>query len=81
MDVSDVSEDSGTPIAWCESETQQIYDPLTGAEIGSFPDDFYTRDDETPTGLRVELTDDYLSWSPAVCGGVMEIFLELLQRD
>jgi xanthine dehydrogenase accessory factor len=26
--------------------------------------------------VTVELTDDYLSWSPAVCGGVMEIFLE-----
>jgi xanthine dehydrogenase accessory factor len=26
--------------------------------------------------VRVELTDDYLSWSPAVCGGVMEVFVE-----
>ncbi len=26
--------------------------------------------------VTVSLTDDYLSWSPAVCGGVMEIFLE-----
>ncbi len=29
--------------------------------------------------IRVELTDDYLSWSPAVCGGVMEIFVEPLE--
>ncbi|MGD2216086.1 MAG: XdhC family protein [Gemmatimonadales bacterium] len=34
-----------------------------------------------PRLIRVELTDDYLSWSPAVCGGVMEIFLEPLQSD
>jgi xanthine/CO dehydrogenase XdhC/CoxF family maturation factor len=32
-----------------------------------------------PRLVRVDLTDDYLSWSPAVCGGVMEIFLEPLQ--
>ncbi len=29
-----------------------------------------------PRLLRVELTDAPESWSPAVCGGVMEIFLE-----
>jgi xanthine dehydrogenase accessory factor len=34
-----------------------------------------------PKLIRVELTDDYLSWSPAVCGGVMEIFLEPLKSD
>jgi len=34
-----------------------------------------------PRLIRVELTDDHLSWSPAVCGGVMEIFLEPLRRD
>ena len=26
--------------------------------------------------VRVDLTDDFVSWSPAVCGGVMDIFLE-----
>ena len=34
-----------------------------------------------PRLIRVELIDDYLSWSPAVCGGVMEIFLEPLESD
>lgn len=29
-----------------------------------------------PQRVRVELTDRIDSWSPAVCGGVMEIFLE-----
>ncbi|MGH7507609.1 MAG: XdhC family protein [Longimicrobiales bacterium] len=30
----------------------------------------------TPRLLRIELTDPVDSWSPAVCGGVMEVFLE-----
>jgi xanthine dehydrogenase accessory factor len=29
-----------------------------------------------PRVVRVDLTDDYLSWSPAVCGGVMDVFVE-----
>jgi hypothetical protein len=26
--------------------------------------------------VRIDLTEDLLSWSPAVCGGVFEVFLE-----
>lgn len=29
-----------------------------------------------PRLVRVELTEDFLSWSPAVCGGVFDVFLE-----
>ena len=29
-----------------------------------------------PQLLRVELTDEIASWSPAVCGGVMDVFIE-----
>lgn len=29
-----------------------------------------------PRMVRVDLTEDLLSWSPAVCGGVFEVFLE-----
>lgn len=29
-----------------------------------------------PVVVRVDLTEDLLSWSPAVCGGVMDVFLE-----
>lgn len=29
-----------------------------------------------PEIVRVELTDDFLSWSPAVCGGIMEVLVE-----
>jgi xanthine dehydrogenase accessory factor len=31
-----------------------------------------------PERVRVDLTRDLLSWSPAVCGGVMEIYVEAL---
>ncbi|MDZ7778700.1 MAG: XdhC family protein [Gemmatimonadota bacterium] len=30
----------------------------------------------TPERVRVDLTDDLLSWSPAVCGGLMDVFVE-----
>ena len=26
--------------------------------------------------VRVDLTDDFTTWSPAVCGGIMDIFIE-----
>ena len=29
-----------------------------------------------PATIRVDLTEDLLSWSPAVCGGVFDVFLE-----
>ena len=29
-----------------------------------------------PRRVRVDLTDDFVSWSPAVWGGIMDIFLE-----
>jgi xanthine dehydrogenase accessory factor len=28
--------------------------------------------------VHVDLTDDFLSWSPAVCGGVMDVFVEVV---
>lgn len=32
-----------------------------------------------PRLLRVQLTDDMDSWSPAICGGVMDVLLEPVQ--
>lgn len=29
-----------------------------------------------PRLLRIDLTEDLLSWSPAVCGGTFDVFLE-----
>jgi xanthine dehydrogenase accessory factor len=30
----------------------------------------------TPRIIRIDLTEDLFSWSPAVCGGVFDVFLE-----
>lgn len=38
-------------------------------------------DTGVPTLVRVELTDDYVSRSPAICGGVMEVFVEPVTRS
>ncbi len=29
-----------------------------------------------PQRVQVDLTEDILSWSPAVCGGVMDVYIE-----
>lgn len=34
-----------------------------------------------PRLVRVELTDAIASWSPAVCGGVMDVFVEAVMPD
>ena len=31
-----------------------------------------------PTVVRVDLTRDLLSWNPAVCGGVMDVYVEVV---
>ncbi|HEX7051706.1 MAG TPA: XdhC family protein [Longimicrobiales bacterium] len=37
--------------------------------------------ERTPRTIRVELTDPTDSWSPAVCGGIMDVFLEPVLPD
>lgn len=34
-----------------------------------------------PRLLRVELMDDVDTWSPAVCGGVMDVFIEAVRPE
>jgi xanthine dehydrogenase accessory factor len=34
-----------------------------------------------PRRIRIELTDAEASWSPAVCGGIMEVLLEPVGPD
>ncbi len=34
-----------------------------------------------PERVRVDLTDDLMSWSPAVCGGIMDVFVEAVRSD
>ena len=33
-------------------------------------------DSGVPQTVRVDLTEDLLSWSPAVCGGIFDVFIE-----
>ncbi len=33
-------------------------------------------DGAPPRTVRIDLTDDFTTWSPAVCGGVMDVFVE-----
>ena len=35
-------------------------------------------EDGAPRLVRVDLTDDLLTWSPAVCGGIMDVFIEVV---
>lgn len=34
-----------------------------------------------PETVRVDLTEDLYSWSPAVCGGIMNVFVEPVSSD
>ena len=61
-DSAETTADEGATYAWCEGSTRQTYDPVVGETISSFPDNFYTRDDDTPTGLRVDLTPERAPW-------------------
>jgi len=34
-----------------------------------------------PRRVLVDLTDDLVSWSPAVCGGIMDVFVEAVHAE
>lgn len=36
-------------------------------------------DDGRPRRVQVDLTENFLSWSPAVCGGTMDVFVEAVE--
>ena len=66
-----------------------IIDPRDGRMIGTIgggcgeADVIATANDVAKTGaprlIHVELTDSIDSFSPAVCGGVMDVFVELVR--
>lgn len=40
---------------FCGGATSEVYDPIVGAELELFPDDFYTHvDADSPTGVRLD---------------------------
>ncbi len=61
------------PLAFCEGESRYAYDPDPDGEFQTFPDDFWTVEADTSTGLRVEMDpstmgafadfpENYLEW-------------------
>lgn len=48
------SSSSGEPITFCEGPTSLLYSP-SAQRLDAFPDDVFTEDADTPTGLRMNL--------------------------
>ncbi len=62
-DPIDDTTDEPEPLKFCDGATRFLYDPVDGDELGAFPDDFYAKaSDVTPTGLRVDFTDNNTAW-------------------
>ncbi|MEZ4267407.1 MAG: hypothetical protein R3F39_13590 [Myxococcota bacterium] len=67
--------------AWCESDLVQIYDPRSGAQFDAFPDDFYTVEAATPTGLRVAVDETTAPWIGDLDTAVAAIYRDLSELD
>ena len=52
------------PLALCTGPTQVLYDPLDSNDLLSYPDDWYTRPDDTsPTGHLIDLSVEKAPWT------------------
>jgi len=61
--AADGEPDAPAGPAWCEGKTRALYDPVGGAELQTFPDDYLTVDDaESPTGLHLDLSPARAPW-------------------
>lgn len=70
------------PPEFCEGDVRYRYDPVGGAELTTFPDDFYTViDGSTPTALRVRLDEHNAPWLPDLPGGYDAVFADLNTLD
>lgn len=63
-----IGQDAGPEVAaappWCEGATHALYDPVAGAELQTFPDDYLTVDDaDSRTGLHVDLSPARAPWA------------------
>lgn len=51
------------PLEFCQGEVTFTWDPSNRVRLEAFPDDSYTRSDPgTPTGLRLEITEETAPW-------------------
>jgi dienelactone hydrolase len=67
--------------AWCDSALAQVYDPAAGTQFDAFPDDFFTVDAATPTGLRVTVDSETAPWTDGLDTAVAAIYRDLSELD
>ena len=71
-----------TDLTWCEGETAYIYDPVGGAALHTFPDDYFTKEDpESATGLRVRMDTEIAPWIAAEPENVQQVYTDLNALD
>ncbi|MCB9727332.1 MAG: hypothetical protein H6744_00800 [Deltaproteobacteria bacterium] len=67
--------------AWCESSLHQVYDPAARTRFDAFPDDYFTTDAATPTGLRVTVDETTAPWTGDLDTAVAAIYRDLSALD
>jgi hypothetical protein len=73
-DGTDAAPDVGPPPPWCEGATSHLYAPFAAEEADFFPDGLLLRDDpESPTGVRVEVTEVTTPWLADASPFVQEV--------
>ena len=68
------------PLSFCKGPVQFRYDPENDAFLGAFPDDFWTTDAETASGVEVAI-DEKTRWIADVPGTFGKNVLELNGLD
>ncbi|MFT5435221.1 MAG: dienelactone hydrolase, partial [Myxococcota bacterium] len=79
-DGTDATDAAPAPV-FCDGTTKAIYDPVGGAMLGQFPDDYYTEAADTETGMRVTLSRENAPWIDNVPGNFSNNILELNDLD
>lgn len=71
------------PPEFCQGTTSYLYDPVTGDDFTTFPDDFFTDDaPETLTGLRVRIDSTNAPWlETSIPTTVVDVFAQLGTLD
>jgi len=66
--------------AWCDSDTDHLWDPMESDELELFPDGLFLREDATsPTGWRLDYDADtpWIAGAPDVVRGSLDAMFEL----
>jgi len=77
----DTAADTTTrPQAFCDGATAALYDPVAGTDLTVFPDDCWTREADSFTGLRVDI-DESTPWIAEQAAFLQPIFLQRGELD